>query len=450
MDDVGELARRRADAVGDEVGRADAVAERRRDGAGQRLPRARLVRGPRRASAPPRAAATTGWRRPGRRSRRRGRGTAANTLGPWPASQRGGDDAAVGLVAGRDLGQRGPVARVGEHDVELAGLEPRAPAASSSGRVRSTVDARMPLGAGRPVEAVAHGDRDPGAAATRRRRTRARAVQLAGVVVERVDDEQVAALAVADADGRGPQVELLLQQPSSAGSRRLAISTASAPSTALARDGAARRRRSTAMRLGAERDVHLVRARTRAAAPPARACASPRRSAPGPRRGRRGTRRCACGRSLGRLQREHVVERDGLALVGELLEAAERRVELRRRRARRPPRRTPARTRGAPSACRAAASSRSPSSVGSMIWYVALSFSIPSWWMPASWANALAPTTALFALHRVAGEPRDEPRRGADAAAGRSPSRRRSGRGARGGRRRSPRAPRCRPARRGR
>src|SRR5581483_1373056 len=37
-----------------------------------------------------------------------------------------------------------------------------------------------------------------------------------------------------------------------------------------------------------------------------------------------------------------------------------------------------------------------PTSAGSMIWYVRASFSIPSWWMPASCANAFAPTTALF------------------------------------------------------
>ncbi len=39
---------------------------------------------------------------------------------------------------------------------------------------------------------------------------------------------------------------------------------------------------------------------------------------------------------------------------------------------------------------------RTPTSAGSMIWYVRSSFSIPSWWMPASCANAFAPTTALF------------------------------------------------------
>src|SRR5712691_833250 len=31
---------------------------------------------------------------------------------------------------------------------------------------------------------------------------------------------------------------------------------------------------------------------------------------------------------------------------------------------------------------------RAPTSNGSMIWYVRSSLSIPSWWMPASWANA--------------------------------------------------------------
>jgi len=31
-----------------------------------------------------------------------------------------------------------------------------------------------------------------------------------------------------------------------------------------------------------------------------------------------------------------------------------------------------------------------------MISYVSLFFSTPSWWMPDSWAKALAPTTALF------------------------------------------------------
>src|SRR5712691_1456413 len=37
-----------------------------------------------------------------------------------------------------------------------------------------------------------------------------------------------------------------------------------------------------------------------------------------------------------------------------------------------------------------------PSSAGSMNWYVATSLSRPSWWMPASWANAFAPTITLF------------------------------------------------------
>src|SRR4051794_11648034 len=37
-----------------------------------------------------------------------------------------------------------------------------------------------------------------------------------------------------------------------------------------------------------------------------------------------------------------------------------------------------------------------PSSAGSTIWYVRESFSMPSWWIPASCANAFAPTTALF------------------------------------------------------
>ena len=39
---------------------------------------------------------------------------------------------------------------------------------------------------------------------------------------------------------------------------------------------------------------------------------------------------------------------------------------------------------------------RTPTDAGSMIWYVRASFSIPSWWMPASCANAFAPTIALF------------------------------------------------------
>src|SRR3954454_4862207 len=38
----------------------------------------------------------------------------------------------------------------------------------------------------------------------------------------------------------------------------------------------------------------------------------------------------------------------------------------------------------------------SPSHAGSMIWYVAASLSTPSWLIPASCANAFAPTTALF------------------------------------------------------
>src|SRR3954467_822298 len=38
----------------------------------------------------------------------------------------------------------------------------------------------------------------------------------------------------------------------------------------------------------------------------------------------------------------------------------------------------------------------SPSSAGSMIWYVDASLRTPSWWMPASCAKAFAPTTALF------------------------------------------------------
>ena len=82
--------------------------------------------------------------------------------------------------------------------------------------------------------------------------------------------------------------------------------------------------------------------------------------------------------------------------VGEPLEARERGVDLVRDRARARRRRTHARTRGGPSACRAAASSSAPSSAGSMIWYVDASLSMPSWWMPASCANAFAPTIALL------------------------------------------------------
>ncbi len=55
-----------------------------------------------------------------------------------------------------------------------------------------------------------------------------------------------------------------------------------------------------------------------------------------------------------------------------------------------------------------------PSSRGSMIWYVPASLSIPSWWMPASCAKALAPTIGLFGADRVAGQVADERRRVAD------------------------------------
>ena len=37
-----------------------------------------------------------------------------------------------------------------------------------------------------------------------------------------------------------------------------------------------------------------------------------------------------------------------------------------------------------------------PTDSGVMISYVPACFSTPSWWMPASWAKALAPTIALF------------------------------------------------------
>ena len=35
-------------------------------------------------------------------------------------------------------------------------------------------------------------------------------------------------------------------------------------------------------------------------------------------------------------------------------------------------------------------------SSGRMISYVSFSLSTPSWWMPASWANAFSPTMALL------------------------------------------------------
>ena len=49
-----------------------------------------------------------------------------------------------------------------------------------------------------------------------------------------------------------------------------------------------------------------------------------------------------------------------------------------------------------------------PTSVGSMISYVVRFFSMPSWWMPASWANAFAPNDRLVRLNRNAGQSADE------------------------------------------
>ena len=73
----------------------------------------------------------------------------------------------------------------------------------------------------------------------------------------------------------------------------------------------------------------------------------------------------------------------------------------------------------------------------------------PSWWMPASWANAFAPTIGLVRLDGVAGELRDEPRGVGAICAGSMPvsTPKRVVRG-RAAPSRSPRAPRCPRARR--
>ena len=179
----------------------------------------------------------------------------------------------------------------------------------------------------------------------------------------------------------------------SAGSSAPATSTASAARIAArvaARDGLPGARDRNA----AERDVRLldrqaVQARDRVEREHGLRHQLRRRPGPG--------HACDCRRTAHAATPsvEEVFERDGAAGVGPLLEAAERRVEL-----------VPceldtalrARTRKRVAAGVLAERKRHTNAdvAGSMIWYVRASFSIPSWWMPASCANAFAPTTALF------------------------------------------------------
>ena len=113
-------------------------------------------------------------------------------------------------------------------------------------------------------------------------------------------------------------------------------------------------------------------------------------------------------RDLGSQLTDLVVE-DALLAVGQRHEAGVELVELVPCRARSPAPRSGRAARAGRCACRAPAGSpgRRPSS-GSMISYVVRSLRKPSWWMPASCANALRADDRLVRLHADADDLRQQ------------------------------------------